>query len=165
VPYRYFYDTVPRVAAGKSLSKIETELAVLTRTLEGLSRRSEIHREVDRSSYLIARTLATDGATSIGGLATTLGLDATTVTRQVASMESAGLVVRRTDPEDGRVRLIELSARGERKMREVQRAREQRISGLVAGWSPADRRSFGDLLARFNDSLLQRGPDRTVSSP
>jgi DNA-binding MarR family transcriptional regulator len=150
------------VAAGnRSLSVIETELAVLARSLEGLSRRSEIHREVDRSSYLIARTLATDGATSIGGLATTLGLDATTVTRQVASMESAGLVVRRADPDDGRVRLIELSARGERKMREVQRAREQRIRDLVGGWPAADQRAFGDLLARFNGGLLRRtGPDR-----
>jgi DNA-binding MarR family transcriptional regulator len=144
--------------APKSLSQLETELAVLTRTLEGLSRRSEIHRELDRSSYLIARTLSTDGATSISGLAAGLGLDATTVTRQVATMDAAGLLVRRTDPTDGRVRLVELTARGLRQMREVQEAREERIGRLVADWSAADQRAFGELLGRFNDALLERQP-------
>jgi DNA-binding MarR family transcriptional regulator len=144
--------------APKSLSQLETELAVLARTLEGLSRRSEIHRELDRSSYLIARTLSTEGATSISGLAAGLGLDATTVTRQVATMDGAGLVVRRTDPDDGRVRLVALTARGLRKMREVQDAREERIGGLVAGWPAADQRAFAELLGRFNDALLERQP-------
>lgn len=144
--------------APKSLSQLETELAVLARTLEGLSRRSAIHRELDRSSYLIARTLSTEGATSISGLAAGLGLDATTVTRQVATMEAAGLVVRRTDPDDGRVRLIEISPRGLRQMREVQDAREERIGSLVAGWSADDQRQFATLLGRFNDALLEREP-------
>lgn len=137
----------------KSLSSLETELAVLARALEGLSRRSAIHRELDRASYLIARTLASVGATSIGNLAAALGLDGTTVTRQVATMEAAGLVARKTAPDDGRVRLIELTARGGVKMREVQRAREERIAGLLAAWSAADRRTFAELLAKFNDAL------------
>jgi DNA-binding MarR family transcriptional regulator len=140
----------------KSLSRLETELAVLARTLEGLSRRSAIHRDLDRASYLIARTLSADGATSISGLAAGLGLDATTVTRQVATMEAAGLVVRRKDPADGRVSLIDLTARGERKMEEVQAARERRIGDLVSGWPAADQRAFGELLGRFNDALLGR---------
>jgi DNA-binding MarR family transcriptional regulator len=147
--------------APKSLSRLETELAVLARTLEGLSRRSRIHRDLDRASYLLARTLSTEGPTSIGGLATALGLDATTVTRQVATMESAGLVVRRTDPDDGRVRLIELTARGHERMDEVQAAREARIGELVASWTAGEQRDFADLLGRFNDALLQREPAET----
>lgn len=146
-----------------SLSQLETELAVLARTLEGLSRRSEIHRELDRSSYLIARTLSTDGATSISGLASGLGLDATTVTRQVATMEAAGLVGRSTDPDDGRVRLIELSVPGRRKMQEVRHAREERIGALVDDWSAADRRTFAELLARFNDALLERSTGTEIA--
>jgi DNA-binding MarR family transcriptional regulator len=140
----------------KSLSRLETELAVLARTLEGLSRRSSIHRDLDRASYLIARTLSAEGATSIGGLAAGLGLDATTVTRQVATMEAAGLVVRRKDPEDGRVSLMDLTARGHRRMEEVQAARERRIGDLVSGWPADDQRRFAELLGRFNQALLGR---------
>jgi DNA-binding MarR family transcriptional regulator len=142
----------------EGLPKLETELAALARMLEGMSRRTAIHREIDRSSYLIARMLAGEGATSIGGVAERLGLDATTVTRQVATMESAGLVVRRTDANDGRVRLIKLTSLGARTMREVRQTRENRIAELVADWSTTDVDRFGELLGRFNRSLRDHRP-------
>ena len=139
------------------MSQLETELAVLARTLEGLGRRSEIHRELDRSSYLIARTLSTEGPTSIGGLAAALGLDATTVTRQVATMEAAGLVERRTDPDDGRVRLIELTEPGRPEdARGARRARERRVRELTAEWSGDDLQQLARLLGRLNDALFHQ---------
>jgi DNA-binding MarR family transcriptional regulator len=141
----------PRERDGLDL--IETEMAVLTRALEGMHRRSEIYRDLDRATYLLARTLDTTGPVSINGLASLLGLDATTVTRQVATMEASKLVVRRADPDDRRVSLIGLSANGRRKMRAVQRARKERIASLLGDWTTGDRRQLGRLLARFNDEL------------
>ncbi|MCU1456463.1 MAG: Transcriptional regulator, MarR family [Actinomycetia bacterium] len=139
----------------KSLAQVELELAVLARTLEGLSRRSQIHRELDRASYLLARTLSGDGQTSIKGLAAALGLDATTVTRQVATMEAARLVTRTVDPSDGRVSLIELSPLGRRKMEAVRSARERRMDELLDDWPESDRREFGRLLQRLNEALFE----------
>src|SRR5258708_1883308 len=95
----------PTSHEGDALDLVETEMAVLARTLERLNRRSEIYRDLDRASYLIARTLETTGPVSINTLASVLGLDATTVTRQVATMEIAQLLRRRVDPDDGRVSL------------------------------------------------------------
>jgi DNA-binding MarR family transcriptional regulator len=132
---------------------IETEMTVLTRALEGMHRRSDLYRDLDRASYLLARTLHTIGPVSINDLASVLGLDATTVTRQVAAMEATNLVARRSDPEDGRVSLISLSAKGRRTMHAVQRARTERIAGILDDWTEDDRRHFGGLLARFNDEL------------
>jgi DNA-binding MarR family transcriptional regulator len=141
------------IAERAPLAVVETELAVLARTLEGLSRRSAIHRDLDRASYLIARTLDADGPVSITGLAARLGLDATTVTRQVAAMEADGLVRRSRDPDDARVRRIDLSPRGRQRMREVRTRREDRIGQLLASWSDDDRVAFGTLLARFNAAI------------
>ena len=138
---------------GDAVDLVETELAVLARVLEGLYRRSELYRDLDRAGYLIARTLETTGPVSIKGLASALGLDATTVTRQVATMEHARLVLRRPDPDDGRVSLISLSPKGRRTMRAVQRARTERIATLLSDWTENDRRDLGRLLARFNDEL------------
>jgi DNA-binding MarR family transcriptional regulator len=154
-------DTEPKT---DSLDLVETEMAVLARVLEGLHRRSEIYRDLDRAGYLIARTLETTGPVSINGLASALGLDATTVTRQVATMEDARLVLRRTDPNDGRVSLISLSQNGRRTMRAVQLARRERIATLLNDWTENDRRDLGRLLARFNDELSRdiatgRGPN------
>jgi DNA-binding MarR family transcriptional regulator len=132
---------------------LETELALLQRALERLARRSDIHRDLDRASYLLARTLEATGPISLKALAARLGLDATTVTRQVATMEAAELVHRGGDPDDGRVSLIEVSPRGRRKMRAVQRARRERVSDLLAGWPERDQLEFGRLLGRFSDAI------------
>jgi DNA-binding MarR family transcriptional regulator len=142
---------------------IESELAVLTRALESMHRRSELYRDLDRASYLMARTLDTIGPVSINRLASVLGLDATTVTRQVATMEAAKLVARRSAPNDGRISLISLSPKGRRKMRSVQLARRERIARLLDDWKVDDRRQLGRLLARFNDDV-SRDPS-LVTSP
>ena len=149
----------PTAKQGDGLDLIETEMAVLTRTLEGMHRRSELYRELDRASYLMARTLDTTGPVSINRLASLLGLDATTVTRQVATMEGTKLVVRRSDPSDGRISLISLSPKGRRTMRAVQLARKERIARLLDDWTEDDRRQLGRLLARFNDDV-SRDPVR-----
>jgi DNA-binding MarR family transcriptional regulator len=140
-----------------TIATVETELAILTRTLEELSRRSAIHQELDRASYLLARTLAAGGAASIGVLAARLGLDATTVTRQVANMHSGGLVHRRGDPHDGRVSVIELSVLGSRRMNGVRTARQARVARLLQDWPEKDRRALGSLLARFNAAIRANG--------
>jgi DNA-binding MarR family transcriptional regulator len=118
-----------------------------------MHRRSELYRQLDRASYLMARTLDTTGPVSINRLASILGLDATTVTRQVATMEATKLVVRRSDPSDGRISLISLSPKGRRTMRAVQLARKERIASLLDDWTEDDRRQLGRLLARFNDDV------------
>jgi DNA-binding MarR family transcriptional regulator len=140
---------------GDELDLLETEMAVLARALERLHRRSEIYRDLDRASYLIARTLEATGSVSINGLASALGLDATTVTRQVTTMESARLIRRRADRNDRRITLISLSQHGHRVMRSVQLARKERIAMLLDDWTADDRRELGRLLNRFNDALTR----------
>ena len=146
------------VEPAAALARVETELAMLTRTLEGMSRRSTLYRELDRASYVLARTLATEAPVSINGLAELVGLDATTVTRQIDTMEAAGLVRRKRQPRDRRVSLVELTPRGRQRMAAVRTAREQRIDDLVADWSVADRATFGRLLGRFNEAIRTRPP-------
>jgi DNA-binding MarR family transcriptional regulator len=146
-------DIRPTVDAADALDVVETEMALLQRGLERLARRSAIHRDLDRASYLAARTLEATGPISLKDLAARLGVDASTMTRQIATMENAGLLHRYADPDDGRVSLIELSPAGRRKMRTVQRARRERIHDLFAGWTKREQREFGQLLGMFNDAV------------
>jgi DNA-binding MarR family transcriptional regulator len=143
----------PPAHSGDAVAEIETEMAVLTRALESLHRRGDIYRDMDRASYLIARALENSGPISVSGLASMLALDATTVTRQIATMEAAQLTRRAADPTDGRVRLITLTARGRKEMQTVQEARRSRLAELLIGWEEDDRQAFGRLLGRFNSAL------------
>jgi DNA-binding MarR family transcriptional regulator len=141
------------VEATDPVEVLETEMALLQRALERLARRSDIHRDLDRASYLVARTLEATGPISLKDLAARLGLDPTTVTRQVATMEAQGLTYRRAEPDDGRVSLIELAPTGQRKMLAEQRARRGRVRDLTAGWPKRDQVELGRLLARLNDAI------------
>jgi DNA-binding MarR family transcriptional regulator len=149
---------------GDSVALVETEMAVLARVLERLQRRSKIHWQLDRASYLVARTLDATGPVRISHLASMLGLDATTVTRQVATMETAQLVARRADPNDGRVSLIRLSSRGRREVRATKTARRRRVAELLGGWTEEDRRQLGHVLEKFNDALVKALDDPVTPS-
>lgn len=136
-----------------AIPTVETELATLTRYLERVSRKAGVYDRLDRSGYLLARTLHGRGPTTIGALAVELGLDATTVTRQIAAMDASGLVERSRDPHDGRACRVGLTDEGRRRMEEVRAAREDRLSALLRDWSADERRVLGEMLARFNGAI------------
>ena len=143
------------VEAADPIQVVETEMALLQRALERLARRSDIHRDLDRASYLLARTLEAGGPIRLNDLAVRLGLDATTLTRQVATMQAQGLVDRRAEPTDGRVSLIALAPVGEEKMLAEQRARRGRVRQLLEGWPKRDQAELGRLLGMLNDAICE----------
>ena len=136
-----------------AIDTIETEMAVLARSLELLRRRGRIHREMDRAGYLLLRTLEETGPLPVTQLAERVGLDASTVTRQVAALEAGGFAERGADPTDRRCCIVRPSAHGRRLMRDVQRHRRERFEDLLAGWSDADRADLARLLSRLNRSI------------
>jgi DNA-binding MarR family transcriptional regulator len=136
-----------------ALDRLETEMAVLTRRIEHASRRSELYRDLDRAGYLLARTIDDVGPASVNQLAVALGLDGSTVTRQVAALEAKVLVERHADPDDGRVAIIELTGAGRQAMQVVRAARAERLDRAVHDWSADDVGRLAVLLARLNRSL------------
>jgi DNA-binding MarR family transcriptional regulator len=135
------------------LHRIETEMAVLARSLELLRRRGRIHPDLDRAGYLLLRTLDETGALSIHSLAERVGLDGSTVTRQVATLLRGGLAERRVDPGDRRSCQVTPSDRGRRLMGEVRRRRTERFEELLTGWTEQERADLGRILAKLNRSI------------
>jgi DNA-binding MarR family transcriptional regulator len=141
------------VDAADALHVIETEMAVLARTMELLRRRGGIHRRMDRAGYLLLRTLEDTGPLGVGCLAERVGLDGSTVTRQVAALEREGFASRRVDPADRRSTIVVPTPHGRRLMREVQLLRRQRFEALLAGWTDRERDELGGMLARLNRAI------------
>jgi DNA-binding MarR family transcriptional regulator len=148
-------DTAP--GTQDAIGVIELELLRLVRHLETFGRRSSVYLEVDRSGYLALRTLENLGAMSTKALATALNLDASTVTRQIAALESSGFVERRPDPADGRSSTLVLTSEGRQMMAGVERERRLSIEALVADWGEDEKITLGRALNRLNVSLLENG--------
>ena len=150
-------DAAPAPCGTDTIGVIELELLKLVRHLETFGRRSSLYREVDRAGYLVLRTLEATGPVSTKALATALNLDASTVTRQITALESAGFVERRPDPSDRRSSTIILTVEGQRTMAGVQRDRRQGMEALVGDWAERDQVNLGRALCRLNISLLESG--------
>jgi DNA-binding MarR family transcriptional regulator len=86
-------------------------------------------------------------------LATTLGLDASTVSREVAHLIAIGLVERRADPADGRAARLALTLEGHRQLELLRAAVRTRLADAVRSWETADVEAFADALNRFADGL------------
>lgn len=78
-------------------------------------------------------------------LARRLGMDASNLTGVVDRLEERGLVERRPDPGDRRVRQLALTPEGER-LRRALEARLMSAPPLLAGLSAGQRRALRDLL-------------------
>ncbi|HWK92225.1 MAG TPA: MarR family transcriptional regulator, partial [Luteimicrobium sp.] len=108
---------------------------------------------LDRSGYLLLHALREGGPQRVQALAERLGIDASTVTRQVVALERAGHVQRSRDPHDGRAVLVSATAGGRDALRAQRRRRSATYATVLADWSPADRTRLAELVERLNADL------------
>jgi DNA-binding MarR family transcriptional regulator len=94
------------------------------------------------------------GPIGVGELADRAGRDYTTVSRQVAKLESLGLVARRTSPADRRVNEAVVTDRGRAMTDAIDAARERLAASILAAWSEQDLDDLTRLLRRFADDLM-----------
>lgn len=79
------------------------------------------------------------GPLPLGALADAEQVRPPTITRLVDGLEEAGLVRRLTDPEDGRVQLVEATAAGKKVLRRGRQRRVKRLARGIESLSAADR--------------------------
>jgi DNA-binding MarR family transcriptional regulator len=114
-------------------------------------------RLLERASYgLLARI--TEGPARLSALAADLSVDLSTVSRQVATLESAGLVRRTADPTDRRASLIEATETGVTVFTQNREKWLGALRGLLADWTPAERQEFSRLFARLNQAMETNVP-------
>lgn len=134
--------------------KIEQQLTVLLRRSVRIHMMTQ-HGDfaLERSAYAILSKLADEGPQRLGVLAAGLGLDSSTITRQVHALEQAGLAIRERDPSDGRVFVLRLTAHGGQVLRQTRSQRRARLQQALVEWPEVDLEKFGRLLQEFNASL------------
>ncbi|MFF7383296.1 MarR family transcriptional regulator [Streptomyces griseoluteus] len=140
------------------LDTLQHEVAVFARRAEQtrLGGVGQVRNSMDRAAYLLLNRLDNEGPMGVKALAASMGIDSSTVTRQVAPLVDSGLVKRTSHPEDGRAVVLQLSPRGATRLAEVRASRRQLMAELTEEWTPAERESFCDLLSRFNTALSSR---------
>ena len=108
----------------------------------------KVHPGVEPASYPILFSL-TAGPQRVSLLAEHVYSDVSTVSRQVTTLVSHGLLEKVTDPHDGRVCVVSLSDEGVALVEHLKASRGQWFRRLMLDWEPADAQLFAEYLDRF----------------
>ena len=137
--------------------RLQHQVALFARRAEQtrLGGVGKARNSMDRAAYLLLNRLDREGRMGVKALAEGMGIDSSTVTRQVAPLVESGLVERTSHPEDGRAVVLALSERGRERLEEVRRSRRALMALVTQGWSEQEREIFCELLGRFNAALSE----------
>lgn len=109
-------------------------------------------------AWLLHRLALAPGS-RVADLADSCGLDASTASRHVRTLEDAGLLSRLGDPDDRRAARLSLTQAGQDAFDGALRVRADLVSRATAHWSTADRHRLAELLSRLSGDLV------TASTP
>jgi DNA-binding MarR family transcriptional regulator len=159
----------PETSRQRAVDQIEGAFALMARK-SGLPRIHErmaaaARTSLDPSSFKLLRHLGEAGPIRASDLAASACLDLSTVSRQVAGLESLGLVERRRDPLDGRASLLLLSARGRAASSRLSEARRAMFGEMVTDWPEEDVERFAELLTRFARAMADLTTAASHESP
>jgi DNA-binding MarR family transcriptional regulator len=153
--------------ADEAAGRVERELtALIQRALRGPLLDDGTGRLLERPAYAVLARLHDDGPMRLAALATLLGLDPSTVSRQVQGLTEAGMISRQADPDDRRAARLELTQAGRARLLATRDHRSRFLHGLLEAWPAEDREVFADLLERFNaDVAAALAGGRTSAAP
>jgi len=152
--YGWYMQPVGSTADLASVESIEQELTLLVRRAQKVHLRgAPAAQVVERAAYGILAWLHDTGPLRPGALAAHFHLDASTISRQVASLEQAGLIAREPDAEDRRACRVRLTEHGQKVLTTTRAERRGVVRELLQSWSREDLANFASLLAAFNGGL------------
>jgi DNA-binding MarR family transcriptional regulator len=133
-------------------------VAVLNRPQPGLTLMREAGISLAGALFPLLVRIEHRGPIGVVELAELVGRDYTTVSRQVAKLESLGLASRRANAVDRRVREVVVTPAGLAMTGVVDRAREKLMTAILATWSPSEIREFVRLSQRLGDGIARAQP-------
>ncbi len=154
-------DTPRGVAVGgvdpDDLEVIERALGTFFRLSRNFRFQEAVHKRsgfaTDRASYGVLARVGELQPVRLSELAHVLGVDVSTISRQVATLEHRGLVSRAADPADGRAVRLELTEPGQQYLAKLSTAWHEIVAEAIADWQPRDVARFSAMIDRFVGGL------------
>lgn len=110
---------------------------------------------LDRALFPLLMRIENRGPLGIVELAELCGRDYTTISRQVTKLEALGLVVRRANQYDARIKEVMILEKGLVMTKAIDKAREKLISSLFVEWDKQEVTELVRLLRKFADEALK----------
>ncbi|OEV05815.1 MarR family transcriptional regulator [Streptomyces oceani] len=137
---------------GAEFLALERELSVFMRRARASSGElaRAVHPDLEPAAYGLLVRLEETGPQRATTLAGYFGVGKATISRQVAALESLGLITRSPDPDDGRASLLQLTSGGHDRFTRVRDARRAKYARRLASWERPEISELARLLHRLN---------------
>ncbi|MGE3287087.1 MAG: MarR family winged helix-turn-helix transcriptional regulator [Pseudonocardia sp.] len=137
------------------IERLVRQLTLLVRRSRKVARTlaAQVHPEVDAGAYAVLLLVADTGGPRLVDVAEQLGLDKSTMSRQIGQLIRLGLLTRRPDPQDRRAFRLELTDSGAQRLAAVTRERRAVWRERLAAWPEGDIAALADGLARLARDL------------
>ncbi|MEU8974395.1 MarR family transcriptional regulator [Streptomyces monashensis] len=132
----------------RGLSELVRELVTLSRRFR--SNADRLHPDLTFVDYSLLSEMAERDGARAGDLVGLYSLNKSTISRQVAALQRAGLVVRAADPDNPRVQLLHPSDRGRELLALADARMRREVDARTEGWSPEEVSALRTLLTRYN---------------
>jgi DNA-binding MarR family transcriptional regulator len=134
-------------------TRLNTDLVQVLKLFQSMRQHApRLHPGVEPASYSILFNLV-DEPRRVSLLAECVYSDVSTVSRQVTSLVSHGLLEKVADPQDGRACMVSLSAEGSELVQRLKAGRADWFRETLKDWEPAQAEAFGDYLEKFATSF------------
>jgi DNA-binding MarR family transcriptional regulator len=149
-----------------ALTNVEHQISIFWRRARSVSQQlsREVHPDMEPAAYGLLTVIRKNGPIRLTELASCIGVGKPSVSRQIAFLESIGLVVKEADPLDGRAQTIRLTDEGEAKMHQVQDARRQVFRERLGEWPVEDLEALAAYMAKLNATYERDGFPRDGAS-
>lgn len=135
------------------LEVVERALNTFFRLSRNFRFQEAVHKRsgftTDRASYGVLSRVGELQPVRLSELAHVLGVDVSTISRQVATLEHRGLLSRAADPADGRAVRLELTEQGQHYLTKLSNAWHEIVAEALADWPPREVAKFSGMIDRF----------------
>ena len=142
-----------------ALQNVEHQISVFWRRARAISNQlsRQVHPDMEPAAYGLLTVIRREGPIRLTDLAMNIGVGKPSVSRQIAFLESIGLVSKEADPLDGRAQAIRLTPKGEEKMHQVQDARREVFRERLGEWPVEDLQELARFMAKLNATYERDG--------
>ena len=126
---------------------------LLPHIIRGVQPGSRAARDLTQRQFVVLTTLHADGRCTMGAIARSMGVAMPTATGLIHRLVQAGYVRRVDPPTDRRHVLVELTAKGEGRVQQLQAAVQQRWSDVLRPLAPRELEAFHHVVTTLHQQL------------
>lgn len=115
---------------------------------------------LDRALFPLLIGIERFGPIGVVELAAGMNRDHTTVSRQLAKLESLGLVARLESSDDRRTRRADVTPEGKAMTQRIDAARERMFRAIFSDWPPEEVSELTRLMGKFAAAVRERAATR-----